>query len=135
MPKLFCEFPKDFVWGVATAAYQVEGAAAEGGRSPSVWDTLSHKPGAIKSNHNGDVACDQYHRLAQDVKLMKDMGIKAYRFSTSWSRIVPRHDEINQVGLDYYKRLIDELHKNDIQPWMTLFHWDLPQWCEDHYRG
>lgn len=136
MSKLFCEFPKDFIWGAATAAYQIEGAAAEDGRGPSVWDTLSHKPGAIAFDHNGDVSTDHYHRFKEDVALMKSLGLKAYRFSASWSRIFPRDSKsVNPKGVDFYKRLIDELHSANIQPWMTLFHWDLPQWCEDQFRG
>lgn len=132
----FCPFPKDFLWGTATAAYQVEGAAAEDGRTPSVWDTFCRRPGAIALDHAGDVACDQYHRYQQDVALMKSLGIKAYRFSVSWPRVVPRgRGSVNEKGLDYYSRLVDELLAAGIEPWMTLFHWDLPQWAEDQYRG
>jgi beta-glucosidase len=137
MSKLFCQFPKDFLWGAATAAYQVEGAANEDGRSPSVWDTYSHtRPGAIAMDHNGDRSTDHYHRYKEDVALMKQLGLKAYRFSVSWSRIFPDDSgKPNQKGVDFYKRLIDELQTAGIQPWMTLFHWDLPQWCEDKWRG
>lgn len=136
MSKLFCEFPKDFIWGAATAAYQVEGGADADGRGPSVWDTLSHKPGAIAFDHNGDVSTDHYHRFKEDVGLMKSLGLKAYRFSASWSRIFPRDSKtLNPKGVDFYKRLIDELLAANIQPWLTLFHWDLPQWCEDQFKG
>src|SRR5579872_6141188 len=136
MSKVFCPFPEDFTWGVATAAYQVEGAAAEDGRTPSVWDTFSHRPGAVVMNQNGDRAVDQYHLYKEDVALIKRLGIKAYRFSTSWSRVVPSgRGSINEKGLDYYERLVDELLDAGVQPWLTLFHWDLPQWAEDQYRG
>ena len=131
----FCEFPKTFVWGVATSAYQTEGAAAEDGRAPSVWDTFCRRPGAIAMKQTGDVACDHYHRYREDVALMKELGIKAYRFSVSWPRVIPQRGSVNAKGVDFYKRLIDELHRAGIQPWMTLFHWDLPQWAEDEFRG
>ncbi|HEY7088082.1 MAG TPA: GH1 family beta-glucosidase [Tepidisphaeraceae bacterium] len=136
MSKLYCEFPKDFVWGCATASYQIEGAANEDGRTPSVWDTFSRRPGAIAMDHNGDRSTDHYHLYKQDVGLMKRLGLKGYRFSVSWSRIFPDHTrKPNPKGIDFYKRLIDELLAADIQPWMTLFHWDLPQWCEEQYGG
>ena len=136
MSNPFCPFPKDFTWGVATAAYQVEGAAHEDGRGPSVWDTFCKRPGAIALDQNGDVACDHYHRFKQDVRLMMELGVKAYRFSVSWPRIFPSDSKtVNQKGVDFYSRLVDELHSAGIAPWMTLFHWDLPQWCEDRYRG
>ncbi|MDB5328237.1 MAG: beta-glucosidase [Phycisphaerales bacterium] len=132
----YCAFPSTFLWGAATAAYQVEGAAAEDGRSPSVWDTFCRRPGAIAMDHNGDVACDHYRRSAEDVKLMKSLGLQAYRFSISWSRVQPAVDgKPNQKGLDFYSRLVDDLLAAGIQPWATLFHWDLPQWCEDEFRG
>jgi beta-glucosidase len=136
MSKLFCQFPKDFLWGCATASYQIEGAANEHGRTPSVWDTFSRQNGAIAMDHSGDRGADHYHRYKEDVALMKSLGLRAYRFSVSWSRIFPDHTrKPNQKGLDFYKRLIDELLAAGIQPWMTLFHWDLPQWCEDRYGG
>ena len=132
----FCPFPSDFLWGVATSAYQIEGAAREDGRGPSVWDTFCRRPGAIAQGQAGDVASDHYHRYKQDVALMRELGIKAYRFSISWSRVFPSDNKtINPRGLDFYKRLVDELLGAGIQPWPTLFHWDLPQWCEDRYRG
>ena len=136
MSKLFCEFPKDFLWGTATAAYQVEGAAHDDGRGDSVWDVFCRRSGSIAQDQSGDVACDHYHRYKGDVALMRELGVKGYRFSVSWPRIFPSNNhDVNAKGLDFYDRLVDELLKADIQPWMTLFHWDLPQWCEDQYRG
>ena len=132
----FCPFPKDFRWGSATAAYQIEGAAQEDGRTPSVWDTFCRRPGAVAMDHTGDVACDHYHRYKEDVALMKGLGLKAYRFSVSWPRICPNgRGSVNVKGLDFYERLVDALLKAGIEPWMTLYHWDLPQWAEDKYRG
>ena len=126
------QFPPDFVWGSATAAYQVEGAAAEGGRTPSIWDTFSHTPGRVLGGDTGDVAADHYHRFAADVRLMADLGLQAYRFSVSWSRVVPTgRGPINHEGLDFYSRLVDELRAHDISPVLTLYHWDLPQELED----
>ena len=125
-------FPKGFVWGVATSAYQVEGGWNEDGRGPSIWDTFSHTPGRILNNENGDVAADHYHRWKQDVALMSELGIQAYRFSTSWSRILPEGaDRVNKKGLDFYSRLVDELLRNGIEPYVCLFHYDLPQALQD----
>lgn len=128
-------FPSDFLWGVATASYQVEGAAAEGGRTPSIWDTFSHTPGKVRHGHTGDVACDQYHLYEEDIELMKKLGIDAYRFSISWSRLFPHGgcdgSEVNPEGLDYYRSLIETLRRNGIEPVITLYHWDLPQEIED----
>ena len=135
MPTPFAPFPKDFLWGVATAAYQVEGAAAEDGRAPSVWDTFCRRPGAIAMDHTGDRATDHYHRYREDVALMKSLGIKAYRFSAAWPRVVPARGTVNEKGLDFYERLVDALLAAGIEPWLTLFHWDLPQWAEDRHRG
>jgi beta-glucosidase len=121
-------FPRDFAWGAATAAYQVEGAVREDGRGPSVWDVFSHKPGAVFEGHTGDVACDHYHRYRQDIALMKTLGVSSYRFSVSWTRVLP--DGVgtqNPKGLDFYSRLVDELLKAGIAPMCTLFHWDFPQ--------
>jgi beta-glucosidase len=130
------EFPRDFFFGTATASYQVEGAAAEDGRGPSIWDTFSHTAGKVKHGDTGDVADDQYHRYKEDVQLMRRLGAKAYRFSTSWSRILPQGTgQVNQAGLDYYRRLVDELLAHDITPYMTLFHWDLPQALQDRWLG
>jgi len=124
-------FPDDFLFGAATAAYQIEGAAFEDGRTASIWDAFSRVPGAVIDADNGDVACDHYHRYRDDVALMKDLGLQTYRFSTSWSRVRPDAGEVNQKGLDFYKRLVDELRQNDIVPWLTLYHWDMPQALEE----
>jgi beta-glucosidase len=127
-------FPKDFYWGAATAAYQIEGAAAEDGRKPSVWDTFSHTPGRVKNGDTGDVACDHYHRFEDDVKLMSELGIKHYRFSISWPRIIPDgRGAVNEKGVEFYSRLTDTLLKHGIMPHATLFHWDSPQALEDLY--
>jgi beta-glucosidase len=124
--------PADFVWGAATSAYQIEGAAAEDGRTPSVWDTFSHTPGAVANGDHGDVACDHYHRMPEDVALLADLGLDAYRFSLSWPRIQPGgKGPANAQGLAFYDRLVDELLARDITPWVTLYHWDLPQELED----
>jgi len=121
-------FPKTFAWGVATAAYQVEGAAYDEGRGPSVWDVFCKRPGTVFEGHSGDVACDHYHRYKEDVALMKRLGVKSYRFSISWSRVLPQGTGApNPKGLDFYSRLVDELHGAGIQPMCTLFHWDFPQ--------
>lgn len=120
-------FPKDFVWGCAAASYQIEGAAFEDGKGWSVWDMMCRKEGAIWNNHNGDVACDHYHRYKEDVGLMKEIGLKAYRLSISWPRVLPEGvGAVNQKGLDFYSKLVDELLAKGIQPWATLFHWDYP---------
>ncbi|MFT4083525.1 MAG: GH1 family beta-glucosidase [Nocardioides sp.] len=125
------EFPADFLWGTATAAYQIEGAVAEDGRSPSIWDTFSHTPGAVLGGDAGDLACDHYHRMPADVALMKELGMGAYRFSVAWPRIRPDGGPVNARGLDFYARLVDELLGAGITPWLTLYHWDLPQHLED----
>jgi beta-glucosidase len=125
-------FPKDFLWGTATAAYQVEGATHEGGRSESIWDVFARKPGAVYAGENGDVACDQYHRYAEDIALMAELGFKSYRFSIAWSRIIPAgRGNINPEGVAYYRRLCEELHKHNMTACATLYHWDLPQTLED----
>ena len=129
-------FPKDFWWGAATASYQIEGAANEDGRKPSIWDTFSKTPGKTENGDTGDVADDHYHRYEEDVKLMADLGVKHYRFSIAWPRIIPDgRGAVNQKGLDFYKRLADCLLKNGITPHATLFHWDLPQALQDRYLG
>src|SRR5579863_9887135 len=121
-------FPSNFLWGCATAAYQIEGAVREDGRKPSVWDTFSHTPGKTFQGQTGDVADDSYHRYKEDVKLLKDLGVSGYRFSISWSRVFPDGTgQPNEKGLAYYQRVVDELLKNNIAPYITLFHWDLPQ--------
>ncbi len=122
------QFPPGFSWGCATSAYQIEGAASEGGRGPSIWDTFSHTPGKTFHGATGDIAADSYHRYKEDVKLLHDLGAKAYRFSISWSRIFPAGSgKPNDEGVSFYERLIDELLAHGIQPFVTLFHWDLPQ--------
>ena len=129
-------FPKDFWWGSATAAYQVEGATSEDGRGPSIWDTFSHTPGKTDGGDTGDVACDQYHRYEEDAKLMADLGVKHYRFSISWPRILPEgRGAVNEKGVDYYRRLVDALRQHGITPHATLFHWDLPKALQDRYAG
>ena len=121
------EFPEDFVWGIATAAAQIEGGANEGGRGPSIWDAFSHLPGTIKHGDLPDVACDSYHLYEKDIELMKVLGVKSYRFSFSWSRILPEGTgEVNPEGIAYYKNLIARLKENGIVPNATMYHWDLP---------
>ncbi|MFL5670798.1 MAG: GH1 family beta-glucosidase [Chloroflexota bacterium] len=125
-------FPTDFTWGFAASAYQIEGAAAEDGRGASIWDTFSRKPGAIADGTTGDIACDHYHRYPDDVRLMADLGAKAYRFSISWPRVLPTGmGAINQPGLDFYQRLVDALLDAGVRPMVNLFHWDLPQALQD----
>lgn len=129
-------FPSDFLWGCATSSYQVEGAVKEDGRGLSVWDVYSHRTGAILNDDNGDRASGQYHRYEEDVSLMASMGVRAYRFSIAWSRVLPEgRGRPNERGLDYYDRLVDALLAKGIQPWVTLFHWDTPQALEDRYGG
>ncbi|MGK5679471.1 GH1 family beta-glucosidase [Actinoplanes sp. URMC 104] len=125
-------FPDDFIWGAATASYQIEGAAREDGRGPSIWDTFSRTPGRVYAGHTGDVACDHYHRYVEDVALMADLGLASYRFSVAWPRIQPDGTgPVNVKGLDFYDRLTDELLGKGIDPVVTLYHWDLPQTLED----
>ena len=126
------EFPQDFVWGAATASYQIEGAWDEDGKGENIWDRFSHTPGKVENGDTGDVACDHYHRWKDDIALMKSLGLRAYRFSTSWGRIFPEgRGSVNQAGLDFYSRLVDELLENGITPYLTLYHWDLPQVLQD----
>lgn len=125
------KFPKDFLWGAATASYQVEGAYNEDGRGESIWDRFSHTPGNVFEGHNGDVACDHYHRFKDDVKLMADLGIESYRFSIAWPRVYSEPGKLNQKGLDFYKNIVEECHRHGIQPAATIHHWDLPQWAQD----
>ncbi|MGO1770489.1 MAG: GH1 family beta-glucosidase [Microbacterium sp.] len=124
-------FPHDFVFGAATAAYQIEGAAFEDGRTASIWDAFSRVPGAVVGSDNGDVACDHYHRYRDDVALMTQLGLQSYRFSVSWSRVRPDGGAVNPKGIDFYSRLVDELLEADITPWLTLYHWELPQTLEE----
>ncbi len=121
------KFPDGFLWGTATASYQIEGAWNEDGKGESIWDMVSHTPGRIRNGDTGDIACDHYHRYKEDVQLMKQLNLKAYRFSISWPRIFPSgRGEINEKGVAFYDNLINELLKNDIEPVVTLYHWDLP---------
>jgi beta-glucosidase len=125
-------FPSGFFWGCATSAYQIEGAIAEDGRAPSIWDNFSRSPGRIAGNENGDVAADHYHRWPEDLDLLQAMGANAYRFSVSWPRVVPLgRGRINALGLDFYDKLVDGLLTRGITPFVTLFHWDLPQAVQD----
>ncbi|WP_405013910.1 GH1 family beta-glucosidase [Kitasatospora sp. NBC_01539] len=125
-------FPAGFVWGAATAAYQIEGAVAEGGRTPSIWDTFSRIPGKVDNGDTGDTALEHYHRYREDVALMASLGLGAYRFSLAWPRIVPGgRGPVNEIGLDFYDRLVDELLAAGVDPVATLYHWDLPQQLED----
>ncbi|MGH9773533.1 MAG: GH1 family beta-glucosidase [Candidatus Acidiferrales bacterium] len=120
-------FPKDFLWGASTSAYQIEGAAGEDGRAPSIWDEFCKKPGAIWNSQTGAVACDHYHRYAEDVAWMREVRLRAYRFSISWPRVIPQgKGDVNPKGLDFYSRLLDELLRAGIAPFVTLFHWDYP---------
>src|SRR3990172_9088715 len=130
MPKV--SFPKDFVWGAATASYQIEGAWNEDGKGESIWDRFSHTSDKVMDGDTGDVACDHYHRYKKDVALMKELGLKSYRFSVAWPRIFPQgKGQVNQKGLDFYDKLVDELLRADITPFPTLYHWDLPQALQD----
>jgi len=125
-------FPPDFVWGAATASYQIEGAVHEDGRSESIWDRFAHTPGKVRNDETGDVACDFYHRYRADVALMRELGIDAFRFSIAWPRVIPEpRGAVNEKGLDFYDRLVDELLANGVEPCATLYHWDLPQAIED----
>lgn len=130
------EFPADFLWGAASAAYQIEGATSSNGKGPSIWDVFSKIHGKTKNGTNGDVAVDHYHRYHEDVELMAKLGLKAYRFSIAWSRIIPDGDgEINLEGIKFYKDLITDLKKHRIEPIVTLYHWDLPQALQNKYGG
>ena len=128
----FLQFPDGFKWGVATAAYQIEGAIAEDYRGLSIWDTFTHQPGRIQNDENGDIACDHYHRYPEDIALAAGVGIQVYRFSIAWSRIYPfGGSAVNEKGLEFYDRVINELLDKGIEPAVTLYHWDLPQWLQD----
>ena len=125
-------FPKDFVWGTATASYQIEGYPLADGAGPSIWHRFSHTPGNIRGGHNADLACEHYRRYPEDIALMKSLGIQGYRMSAAWPRVLPEGmGRINEAGLDFYDRLIDALLKADITPYVTLYHWDLPSDLQD----
>lgn len=124
-------FPENFLFGAATAAYQIEGAAFEDGRTASIWDAFARVPGAVINGETGDIACDHYRRYREDVALMRELGLQTYRFSTSWSRVRPDGGPVNPKGTDFYSRLVDELLAADIVPWLTLHHWDMPQALEE----
>ncbi|MGL5864097.1 MAG: family 1 glycosylhydrolase, partial [Phycicoccus sp.] len=125
-------FPPGFLWGAATASYQIEGAHDEDGRSPSIWDTFSRSPGKVANGDTGDVACDHYHRMPADVALMSELGLDAYRFSVAWPRVVPAGTgAVNPAGVAFYDRLVDTLLEHGIRPFVTLYHWDLPQVLDD----
>ena len=129
-------FPENFLWGAASAAYQIEGAWAEDGKGPSIWDTYAQIPGNTFEETNGKVAIDHYHRYKEDVALMKQMGLKAYRFSVAWSRILPDGEgAVNEAGVAFYEKLVDELLRQGVEPILTLYHWDLPQALQDKYQG
>src|SRR5579863_3017409 len=129
-------FPPGFLWGCATASYQIEGAVSEDGRKPSIWDTFSHTPGKTHNGDTGDVADDSYHRYKEDVQLLKTMGAKVYRLSIAWPRVFPEGDgQPNERGMAYYERVVDELLANGMDPYVTLFHWDLPQALQDKQGG
>jgi len=130
-PTTSLTFPAGFSWGAATAAFQIEGATHEDGRTDSVWDTFARTPGKVLGGDTGDPACDHYHRMPQDVALLAELNLDTYRFSTSWARVRPDGGPPNQKGLDFYSRLVDELLAKGIRPWLTLYHWDLPQALED----
>ena len=125
-------YPPDFTWGVAASSYQIEGAWNEDGKGESIWDRFSHTPGNIKNGDTGDIACDHYHRYKGDITLMKELGVQAYRFSISWPRVLPKgKGDINRAGLNFYSRLVDGLLEAGIEPWICLYHWDLPQALQD----
>src|SRR6202165_1784322 len=129
-------FPSGFVWGTATSAYQIEGAVNEDGRGRSIWDIFAHTPGKIADRSNADRANDHYHRYKDDVRLIRDLGVRAYRFSIAWPRVFPEgHGKPNPKGPAFYNRLLDELLANDIEPYATLYHWDLPQALQDRVGG
>jgi beta-glucosidase len=132
MPPNTSSFPQDFVWGAATASYQIEGAVHEDGRGESVWDRFCATPGKVRGGDTGEVACDFYHRYREDVALMRELGLDAFRFSVAWPRVQPTgRGAVNEAGLDFYDRLVDDLLAHGIEPFVTLFHWDSPQALED----
>ena len=124
-------FPKEFIWGAASAAYQIEGAVGEDGRGQTVWDVFSHTPGKTYRGHTGDIACDSYHRFEDDLAALLTLGVNHYRFGISWARIFPDGRTFNEQGFAYYDKVVDLLLQNGITPWVTLFHWDTPQALEE----
>jgi beta-glucosidase len=132
--ELAARFPPSFRWGVATAAYQIEGSAEADGKGPSIWDEFAHVPGRVRGGETGDVACDHYRRYREDIALMADLGVTDYRFSISWPRVLPEGvGPVNEAGLDFYDALVDDLLEQGIRPLATLYHWDLP--LALHRRG
>ena len=130
------EFPPSFIWGAATSAYQIEGSVATDGRTPSIWDRFCRMPGAIADGSSGDIACDHYRRFEEDVAIAKGLGLDAYRFSISWSRVIPTGTgPVNVKGLDFYRRLVAALNDAGIRPFATLYHWDLPDELQDRFGG
>jgi beta-glucosidase len=126
------DFPKNFVWGAATSSFQIEGATTTDGRGPSIWDTFAATPGKTRNGDTGEPGCDHYHRYNRDLDLMKELNLEAYRFSTAWSRVLPTgRGQVNEKGMGFYERLVDGLLTRGITPWLTLYHWDLPQALED----
>lgn len=126
------DFARDFLWGCATSSYQIEGAGREDGRAESIWDRFAATPGKVRDGSSGLVACDHYHRWPEDMDIARDMGLNAYRFSIAWPRIVAEVGAApNQKGLDFYSRLVDGMLERGIQPWATLYHWDLPQYLQE----
>ena len=129
-------FSKDFIWGVATSAYQIEGGYNVDGKGPSIWDTFSNTPGRVMSDENGNIACDHFNKYPEDIQLLADLGVKAYRFSIAWTRILPDgKGQVNPKGIEFYNKIIDGLIEKGITPWVTLYHWDLPQHLQDQYDG
>lgn len=126
-------FPAGFLWGAATASYQIEGHPLEDGAAPSIWHVFAHRPGKVRGGHHGDLACDHYHRWPEDIRHMKELGLSAYRFSVSWSRVMPEPGRVNAAGLDFYDRLVDGLLEAGIRPFVTVFHWDAPLWLEKRH--
>ena len=126
------ELPSDFIWGVATSAYQIEGAVHAHGRGESIWDRFCRQPGRVRAAASGEIACDFYHRYPEDIALMRELGVDAFRFSVAWPRVIPDGTgAVNEAGLDFYERLVDALLEAGIEPFVNLFHWDLPQPLED----
>ncbi|MFC4302559.1 GH1 family beta-glucosidase [Cohnella boryungensis] len=125
------KFPNDFRWGISTSSYQIEGAATADDRTPSIWDTFSGTPGKVFGGHTGAEACDHYHRYSDDIRLMAELGAKHYRFSVSWSRIFPEKGVLNERGIAFYRKLLEQMEAHGIQPMATIYHWDLPQWMQD----